>query len=402
MPFFSICIPTHNRVDTLVLAISTVVSQTFADFEIIVSDNATNPSAEKVVAEFRDSRIRYYRHNSLIDVNDNWEFVLQKALGEYVLLLADDDGLVPSALERVAHFISLKKAELILVGHARYAHPKTGGPNGHCANRLMEPAFTGEIYQYDAISLVKDSFKGWGIGSGGGSYERIPQGHPSGLFMARRLLGKVTANNGRITTRSFADVGFLNVTLQANSFHFLDLPLSLIGVDVDREINGPLKGRRRDYDSHNNSINYAPFRATSFNNIAVDAHLQVLNANNDVFTMVDASLTDRFYINHYFEILQDRVRDWRKLKDLLEFLRVVMNLPYNRRIRILAKCMLLPFYRPLRNGFKCILKRKHDTHVNMRWIDGKTDNFLDIVTCSNYIEKKYLDALDASSVIHQG
>ena len=41
-PFFTIVIPTRNRVQTLEYSIHTILNQTFKDFEIVVSDNSTN------------------------------------------------------------------------------------------------------------------------------------------------------------------------------------------------------------------------------------------------------------------------------------------------------------------------------------------------------------------------
>lgn len=399
MAFFSICIPTHNRTETLLQTVSTILAQSFKDYEIVVSDNASTPSAEGPVLALNDPRIRYYRHESPIDGKDNWDFAMQQARGDFVLLMADDDGLVPSALERVAHFISETGSEIVQVGHARYSHPKISGPNKGISNSLIKPSFTGKYYEYDSIELAKGTFYGWGIGSGRASIDRFPQSHPSGSFMKRELLQKVRDRIGWILTTNLGDVGFMNLLFHTDKAFFIDLPLAIVGVDVNREINGPLKGRRRVYDYNKRSIAFSPFKATTFNNLAVEAHLQVLNANKDMMKGFDGTLSDLFYINHFFEIIHDRVWDRRKAHDFMEWLNIIVRLPKERRNRILAKCVVKFNYRLLRDtlsGCKSAMKKIFSKSPGgyferWEWMKGEEYGFNDMLSCGCFIECRYLD-----------
>ncbi|QII12840.1 putative beta-1,4-galactosyltransferase [Candidatus Kuenenia stuttgartiensis] len=91
-PLITIAIPTYNRANLyLRQAIECAVNQTYSNIEIIISDNCSTDNTEMVVKDFTDPRIRYFRHEKNIGGNNNFNFCLEQAKGEYFLLLMDDD-----------------------------------------------------------------------------------------------------------------------------------------------------------------------------------------------------------------------------------------------------------------------------------------------------------------------
>ena len=64
MPKVSVVIPTHNRHEFLRSAISSVLDQTFQDFEVIVVDDASKDETPAVVSRFSDIRVKYIRHRT--------------------------------------------------------------------------------------------------------------------------------------------------------------------------------------------------------------------------------------------------------------------------------------------------------------------------------------------------
>ena len=90
----SVGIPTFNRPDGLRRTLECITGQTYKNLEIIVSDNCSSSSeTEEVVREFvsKDSRIQYYRQDFNKGAAFNFQFVLEKATGEYFMWAADDD-----------------------------------------------------------------------------------------------------------------------------------------------------------------------------------------------------------------------------------------------------------------------------------------------------------------------
>lgn len=95
----TVCIPTRNRAALVASAIKSVLAQTFKEFVLLVSDNASVDDTEAVVRAFDDSRLRYVRHSSDIGPGGNFNACLRAAETEYVSLLCDDDALHPKFLE---------------------------------------------------------------------------------------------------------------------------------------------------------------------------------------------------------------------------------------------------------------------------------------------------------------
>lgn len=98
VPTVSICIPAYARPDTLRIAIHSVLSQEFADVEVVVGDDSGNLEAS--VAAIGDPRVRYHRNPTRLGMAGNWNAVLDRARGRYLGLLMDDDRLLPGFLGR--------------------------------------------------------------------------------------------------------------------------------------------------------------------------------------------------------------------------------------------------------------------------------------------------------------
>jgi glycosyltransferase involved in cell wall biosynthesis len=98
-PKVSVCIPTYNRAGMLKEAVEAVLAQTFTDFELIVSDNASTDGTESVVRSFDDPRIRYVKNERNIGHRENWNQCLSLARGEYIALIPDDDQMMPDNLD---------------------------------------------------------------------------------------------------------------------------------------------------------------------------------------------------------------------------------------------------------------------------------------------------------------
>lgn len=118
MPKITIAIPTYNRATLLTEAIESVLSQTYKDFELLISDNASTDKTKDIVTSLNDPRIRYYRNKKYIGMINNWNKCVELAHGKYLMILGDDDKLSPD-------FIRLS-----LSAHENY--PQIGFSFSHC------------------------------------------------------------------------------------------------------------------------------------------------------------------------------------------------------------------------------------------------------------------------------
>ncbi len=99
-PFFTVAVPTYNRCQLLRVCMTRILEQTFEDFELLVSDNASPDDTEKVVRSFDDPRVRYHRRDENEGPWPNFRDAAALARGRFVILHQDDDQLHRRFLER--------------------------------------------------------------------------------------------------------------------------------------------------------------------------------------------------------------------------------------------------------------------------------------------------------------
>jgi glycosyltransferase involved in cell wall biosynthesis len=101
-PRLSIGMPVYNASRFLEQGIRSILNQTFTDFEIILSDNASTDRTSEMCQDFVaiDPRIRYYRSDTNKGGGWNHNRVLELASGEYFKWQSHDDLCAPTMLAR--------------------------------------------------------------------------------------------------------------------------------------------------------------------------------------------------------------------------------------------------------------------------------------------------------------
>ena len=93
VPRLSIGLPVYNGEKFLSEALDSLIGQTYKDFELIVSDNASTDGTADICRRYaeQDSRIRYVRQTHNIGLTANHDFVVDEARGELFKYAAYDD-----------------------------------------------------------------------------------------------------------------------------------------------------------------------------------------------------------------------------------------------------------------------------------------------------------------------
>jgi glycosyltransferase involved in cell wall biosynthesis len=102
VPRLSIGLPVYNGENYLAASLDALLSQTFDEFELIVSDNASSDGTEAICRDFeaRDGRIVYHRQEVNRGASWNFNHTFALARGEYFKWAAHDDLHAPTFLER--------------------------------------------------------------------------------------------------------------------------------------------------------------------------------------------------------------------------------------------------------------------------------------------------------------
>jgi glycosyltransferase involved in cell wall biosynthesis len=94
--------PVFNGEKYLVAALEAILAQTFSDFELIISDNASSDGTQEICRAYaaRDRRIRYFRNRENLGASRNHNRVFELSSGEYFKWASHDDVIGPDFLSK--------------------------------------------------------------------------------------------------------------------------------------------------------------------------------------------------------------------------------------------------------------------------------------------------------------
>jgi glycosyltransferase involved in cell wall biosynthesis len=102
MPRVSIGMPVHNGERFIRSAIESLLAQTYGDFELVISDNASTDATEAICRDYqaRDARVRYSRSERNLGGPANFRRVFHLCSGELHKWATADDYWEPTFVER--------------------------------------------------------------------------------------------------------------------------------------------------------------------------------------------------------------------------------------------------------------------------------------------------------------
>ena len=102
VPTVSIGMPVFNGADYLEEALDSIQAQSFADFELVICDNASTDSTEDICRRYAegDDRISYHRNETNIGAHPNYNRTFALSSGRYFKWAPHDDILRSTFLEK--------------------------------------------------------------------------------------------------------------------------------------------------------------------------------------------------------------------------------------------------------------------------------------------------------------
>jgi GalNAc5-diNAcBac-PP-undecaprenol beta-1,3-glucosyltransferase len=101
----SIIIPTYNRAHIIRQAISSVLSQDYLNWELIVVDDGSSDNTKEIINGFKDQRIKYFKHDTNRGAVAAKNTGLDHLTGNWFTILDSDDEMVPDALSTMLELL---------------------------------------------------------------------------------------------------------------------------------------------------------------------------------------------------------------------------------------------------------------------------------------------------------
>lgn len=120
-PLVTIGVPVYNGARYLERALESLRAQTFADFELLIADNASTDATPEICARHAalDPRIRVIRHESNIGAPRNWNCLVHEARGKYFKWATANDCCAPELLERCVGVLEADAGAVLCYGLTR-------------------------------------------------------------------------------------------------------------------------------------------------------------------------------------------------------------------------------------------------------------------------------------------
>jgi len=163
-PLVSVIMNCHNGQDFLHDSIKSLLSQTYKNWELIFWDNLSTDNSEKILNEFPDKRIKYFKSDKFTNLYEARNLAIEKSLGNYVSFLDTDDLWVEDKLEKQIDFLEKNKEFKIVYSNyyiledkknKKYLKHKKSLPSGQITQKLLNNYSFGIVTAF----LEKDIFK---------------------------------------------------------------------------------------------------------------------------------------------------------------------------------------------------------------------------------------------------
>jgi glycosyltransferase involved in cell wall biosynthesis len=108
-PLVSIGLPVYNGERFLPRALDSLLAQTFTDFELVISDNASTDKTSEICQAYqtKDVRVRYYCNEKNMGMGWNFDRVIELSLAPYFMYAADDDWWEPDFIRLLFHELEI-------------------------------------------------------------------------------------------------------------------------------------------------------------------------------------------------------------------------------------------------------------------------------------------------------
>jgi len=162
MPKVSVIIPTHNRAEFLLSAITSVLNQTFQNFEVIIIDDASKDHTREVIANFNDTRIKVIHNQVSKGAAGARNIAIMNSNCEYTAFLDDDDEWVPEKLKMQTCLLDKSPPEVGGVCTGRFEIEKVSG-RVSVYNPEMNDLSKGNFITTSSILLRRECFEKCGL-----------------------------------------------------------------------------------------------------------------------------------------------------------------------------------------------------------------------------------------------
>ncbi len=248
---YSVLLPTYNKLNYLKFTIESVLRNDYENFELIISNDFSTDGTEEYLSTINDKRVKIIKPPVKLTQTKNYEFMLNFAVGEWVTILGDDDGILPFFFEKLDKFTDVfKDVQLI---HTKPAFYYWEDVDDYYGPRVCD-------YQnFFERSKIKNSKKALFLALAGlKDRTNLPMIYTSGLVKLN-LVKKIKKKSGNFFFHSVIPDYYSMIALLYETDKYLEIkePIFWVGTSkksTGREVRIYEDNKKQDYEFINKEL----------------------------------------------------------------------------------------------------------------------------------------------------
>lgn len=237
-PLLSIVIATKNRERYCIASIEAILKFGFNEIEICIADNSATTAIEDFIMRKKNDSIKYVYNPSEISSIDNFNAAMALATGEYIILIGDDDSVLPNIV-RLAYWAKFNKVDTVSTKKIYTYFWPEANPS-HPSGKLDFPSNQKDkIFQKNAYSnLIRL------LNNGLVNYFSFPLPKSYHGLVKRELMQEIKDITGNYYGGLSPDIfSVVSISLLSKTHFMVDFAFSIAGVCPSSTTSDQIRGQ---------------------------------------------------------------------------------------------------------------------------------------------------------------
>lgn len=224
-PRLSVCVPSRNRQDELIVTLESLLSDPRPDLEIVVADNSDDRERmiDYIAARRPDPRLVFLPSDVRVhSMRDNWERAYRATTGDFIAVIGDDDYIDPAVIDFIDRVVA-RDPEIDAIAWQRLAY---NWPAARTRISGSWVSLVNEVHKMPKSVMVRRMFR-W---EGAAHVPACPFTIYHGA-VSRPLMEKVRTFSGRYFEHPMVDYdNSFKLLFLATGLAYADRPFSVTGI----------------------------------------------------------------------------------------------------------------------------------------------------------------------------
>ena len=222
-PKYSIILPVYNGLPYLETAVTSILSSSRNDFELIVSDDHSNDGSLQYLESIRDKRLRLLRTPSRLSMAEHWEWALSQSKGTWGMFLGQDDALQGYFFEHADSLTDAAIKRSLRIITARRSYIFWPGCEADFPQRVQYFALNTTYERRTDLDCFSSLFLGK-------KYHELPQMYTNSLFHMSLIEEARGLQEGRVFTCHPQDANLAALAILLEKAYLRsEIPLGWVG-----------------------------------------------------------------------------------------------------------------------------------------------------------------------------